>query len=379
MAKRKGRAGSWTARVLLAAATLVMTAVACLVMDGRMRTLPNLPQREVEIVELLRTREGGPIPPRADDKPLLRTREGTLVRWKASLAELGDRCNRGLPFRLPVYDRHGTLYYDRGPGFYRVWVLCAFAFFLVALIFLFWPTQGQARVDRLQTVDAGGRGTAGVAVKGAPLTFDLPPPARKRRLICQVATQLLFAAAFVGWLTHAWGWSWWDLLLVIPIAATALLACWQDLLVRCLGVALLAAVPFLGDAFVHHLRWREMTWVEAAPCYVQYHLKQLGSGRHATREVPSYDVLFRYDWEGKTRYGAINLDTETGSAAIRDLRQGRFRILRNHAPEGDFSVVETGSFARILFSGLAALFCLIVGTGMTLLGTKPLRGNPDGF
>lgn len=88
----RGKVASLLLRVVLVIFALCATITLYLVHDETMRERRNAPQREVEVHELLQVREGGVFPPRVQDQPCLRTSDGEIVHWEASLGELAEFC-----------------------------------------------------------------------------------------------------------------------------------------------------------------------------------------------------------------------------------------------------------------------------------------------
>lgn len=366
----RGKVASLLLRVVLVIFALCATITLYLVHDETMRECRNAPQREVEVHELLQVREGGVFPPRVQDQPCLRTSDGEIVHWEASLGELAEFCRQGLPFRMNVYEMYGGLYYYSSYAA-RGWLIFSMSLFLFSLHILFWPVK-RSKVEPVACISKRGA-SIGMAVTDK-ITFDLSQHERHRRIVFQVVIQGAFAVLFVGWMTYAWGWSWLLLAVALPVLLSTALVCWPDALVRFIDGALLLCVPFLAEAFGHGLYWRETTRIEAIPRYVRYDMSHSADKKHGTPEEV-YEVLFSYDWAGRERYGFICLRSNQAAecALIRQLRGGHLQLLRDQSPEGRFFAFDAAWAISQLVSGAGALFCFLCGGAMLLLGQKKRR------
>lgn len=366
----RGKVASLLLRVVFVIFALCATITIFLVHDETMRERRNAPQREVEVRELLQAREGGVLPPRVQDRPCLRTSDGEIVHWEASLGQLAEFCRQGLPFRMNVYEMYGGLYYYSSYAA-RGLLVFSMSLFLFSLLILFWPVK-RSKLEPVACTSKRGV-SIGMSITDE-MTFDLPQHARRRRIVFQATTQVVFAVLFVGGITYAWGWSWLLLAVAFPVMLSSALVCWPDTLVRFIGGALLLCVPFLVEAFGHGLYWRETTRIEAIPRYVRYDMSHSSGNKHgASEEV--YDVLFSYDWAGKERYGFIRLRSNQAaeSALIRQLRGGHLQLLRDQSPEGRFFAFDAAWAISQLVCGAGALFCLLCGGAMLFLGQKKRR------
>lgn len=371
--KHRGKVASVIRRVVFVVFIFLVTLTVYLVYDGTMRELRNASRREVEVCELLQKREGGAVPARVDDRPYLQTRDGEIVHWEASLDQLAEFCRQGVPFKVKVYEMYGGLYYYSSCAS-RGWLIFSMSLFLFSLLILFWPVKN-SKLDPVACTSTQGT-SIGLAITDK-LTFDLSQHERRRRIVSQTVTQSVFAVLFVGWIMYAWGWSWSLLAIACPVLLSTALVCWPDALVRFIGGALLIFVPFLAEAFVHGLYWRETTRIEAIPRYVRYDLSHSPDKKHGT-PTEAYDVFFSYDWAGEERYGFIRLRSNqtAESALIRQLRGGRhLQLLRDKSPNGRFFAFDAAWAIGQLVSGAGALFCLLCGGAMLLLCQKKRRAD----
>lgn len=370
----RGNVASVVLRIVFVIFTFGATITVYLVHDGTMRERRDATVREVEVHELLQTREGGVLPSRVQDRPYLRTGDGEIVHWEASLGQLAEFCRQGLPFRMNVYEMCGGLYYYSSYAA-RGMLLFSMSIFLFFLLTLFWP----AKRSKLEPVACTfKRGVSfGVAITDK-MTFDLPQHERRRRIVFQAVTQIVFAVLFVGWITYAWGWSWSLLAIALPVLLSTALVCWPDALVRFIGGALLLCVPFLAAAFGHGLHWRETTRIEVIPRYVRYDIDMPPSpSKSHGSPTEVYDVLFSYDWEGRERYGFITLRSNQAAegALIRQLRGGRLQLLRDESPDGRFFAFDAAWVISQLVCGAGTLFCLLCGGAMLFFGQKKRRAE----